>query len=95
VYVGFPRPVAADELARLYAAAYGDSALVDVRPAGTLPDLNDVVGTPRAAIGFTLLEGGRRAVLVSVLDNLLKGAASQAVQNFNLLFGRAETEGLA
>ncbi|HEX4440762.1 MAG TPA: N-acetyl-gamma-glutamyl-phosphate reductase [Thermoanaerobaculia bacterium] len=95
VYVGFPRPVAADELARLYEAAYGDSALIDVRPAGTLPDLNDVVGTPRAAIGFTLLEGGRRAVLVSVLDNLLKGAASQAVQNFNLLFGRAETEGLA
>ena len=94
VHVGFPRPVGADELARAYAEAYAAAPLVDVLPAGTLPDLNDVVGTPRAAIGFALLAGGRRAVLVSVIDNLLKGAASQAVQNFNLLFGRPETEGL-
>ena len=45
-------------------------------------------------IGFALLPGGRRAVLVSVIDNLLKGAASQAVQNINRVCGFAETEGL-
>ena len=39
--------------------------------------------------------GGKRAVIVSVIDNLLKGAASQAVQNFNRMCGYAETEGLA
>jgi N-acetyl-gamma-glutamyl-phosphate reductase len=94
MHVGFPRPVGADELARAYEAAYAASPFVEVLPAGTLPDLNEVVGTPRAAIGFALLSGGRRAVLVSVIDNLLKGAASQAVQNFNLLFGRDEAEGL-
>jgi N-acetyl-gamma-glutamyl-phosphate reductase len=54
-----------------------------------------VGGTPRAAIGFALLPGARRAVVVSVLDNLLKGAASQAVQNYNLMFGFDEEEGLA
>jgi N-acetyl-gamma-glutamyl-phosphate reductase len=94
MHVGFPRPVGADELARAYDEAYRDSPFVEVLPAGALPDLNEVVGTPRAAIGFALLAGGRRAVLVSVIDNLLKGAASQAVQNFNLLFGLPETEGL-
>ncbi len=95
MHVGFARPVDAEELGRLYADAYGASPLVDVWPAGTLPDLNAVVGTPRAAIGFTLLGDGRRAVVVCVIDNLLKGAASQAVQNFNLLFGRGEAEGLS
>jgi N-acetyl-gamma-glutamyl-phosphate reductase len=95
VHVGFAKPVDEAEVERLYDAAYGAAPLVDVWPAGALPDLNEVVGTPRAALGFTLLSGGRRAVLVSVIDNLLKGAASQAVQNLNLLFGLGEREGLA
>jgi N-acetyl-gamma-glutamyl-phosphate reductase len=59
-----------------------------------VPELKDVVNTPYAEIGFTLLQGGRRAVVVSVIDNLLKGAASQAVQNFNCMSGYAEEEGL-
>jgi len=56
--------------------------------------MKSVVNTPRAEIGFTLLQGGRRAVIVSVIDNLLKGAASQAVQNFNRMMGFKETEAL-
>lgn len=79
------------------AAAYGryeSSPFVSVRPAGDLPDLASVVGTPRAEIGFAVLPGGRRGVIVSVIDNLLKGAASQAVQNMNRVFGLPETEGL-
>ena len=66
-----------------------------VHPAGSLPSLRDVVGTPRCEIGFALLAGGKGAVVVSVIDNLLKGVASQAVQNFNRVFGLGETEGLA
>jgi N-acetyl-gamma-glutamyl-phosphate reductase len=95
IHVAFPRPVAGEELAAAYAAAYDGHAFVDVYPAGALPDLNAVVGTPRAAIGFSLLSGGHRAVVVSVIDNLLKGAASQAVQNFNLMFGLDEGVGLS
>ncbi len=52
------------------------------------------MGTPRCEIGFSLLPGGKRAVLVSALDNLLKGAASQALQNFNRMSGFPEAEGL-
>ena len=54
-----------------------------------------LLGTPNAEIGFVLHDGGKRAVIVSVIDNLLKGAATQAVQNFNRAVGFAETEGLA
>lgn len=95
IHVAFPRTVGEEEIAARYASAYGGAPLVDVAPPGRLPELNDVVGTPRAAIGFALLPGARRAVVVSVLDNLLKGAASQAVQNYNLMSGFAEEEGLA
>ncbi len=64
-----------------------------MRPADDLPDLASVVGTPRAEIGFAVLPGSR-GVIVSAIDNLLKGAASSAVQNMNRVFGFAETEGL-
>ena len=60
-----------------------------------LPEIRHVVNTPRAAIGFSVLPGGRRVVIVSAIDNLLKGAASQAVQNFNAMAGFGEEEGLA
>ncbi|HTR04956.1 MAG TPA: N-acetyl-gamma-glutamyl-phosphate reductase [Thermoanaerobaculia bacterium] len=94
LHVAFARPVDAAEVAAAYEAAYAEHPLIDRRPAGTLPDLNAVVGTPRAALGFCLLPGGRRAVVVSVLDNLLKGAASQAVQNYNVMLGLDEAAGL-
>jgi N-acetyl-gamma-glutamyl-phosphate reductase len=92
MHVGFTSPVTADELHDAYAGAYAAAPFVRVRK--QLPELKDVVNTPYADIGFTLLQGGRRAVIVSVIDNLLKGAASQAVQNFNRMCGYGETEGL-
>jgi N-acetyl-gamma-glutamyl-phosphate reductase len=94
MHVGFTKPVTAEEVTALYAEAYGDKRFVRVLPHGKVPELKDVVNTPYAEIGFTLLQGGRRAVVVSVIDNLLKGAASQAVQNFNRMCGYAEEEGL-
>jgi N-acetyl-gamma-glutamyl-phosphate reductase len=45
-------------------------------------------------LGFVLAEDGRRLVVISCIDNLLKGAAGQAVQNMNLMFGFGEAEGL-
>ena len=94
MHVGFTSPVTAEELTRLYADTYANQPFVRVLPAGKIPELKDVVNTPHAEIGFQLLQGGRRAVIVSVIDNLLKGAASQAVQNFNRMQGYAETEGM-
>jgi N-acetyl-gamma-glutamyl-phosphate reductase len=95
LHVSFAEPQTEETLAAAYARPYEKTPFVRVRAAGELPELRDVVGTPRAEIGFALLPGGRRGVLVSVIDNLLKGAASQAVQNLNRLFRHPETEGLA
>jgi N-acetyl-gamma-glutamyl-phosphate reductase len=95
LHVGFARPVTDVEVGAAFEAAYASAPFVRVRPAGKLPELKDVVGTPRAEIGWVLVDGGRRAVVVSAIDNLLKGAASQAVQNFNRLSGFGDTEGLS
>ncbi len=94
IHVGFLHSMTEQQVTDAYARAYAGSQLVRVLPAGQLPELKNVVNTPRADIGFQLLQGGRRAVIVSVIDNLLKGAASQAVQNFNRMFGFKETEAL-
>lgn len=94
MHVAFTNAVSDEEMTSLYADSYAGAPFVRVLPAGKIPELKDVVNTPYAEIGFQLLQGGRRAVIVSVIDNLLKGAASQAVQNFNRMHGYAETEGL-
>jgi len=60
----------------------------------TLPQIQYSVRTCYADIGFQLAADGRRAVIVSCLDNLLKGASGQAVQNLNVIFGWPESEGL-
>ena len=60
----------------------------------TLPQIQYSVRTNYADIGFQLAADGRRAVIVSCLDNLLKGASGQAVQNLNLMLGYGEAEGL-
>jgi len=59
-----------------------------------LPQIQYSVGTCYADIGFQLAADGHRAVVISCLDNLLKGASGQAVQNLNLMLGWSETEGL-
>jgi N-acetyl-gamma-glutamyl-phosphate reductase len=94
MHVAFTSAVTAEELTELYAESYADAPFVRMLPAGQIPELKSVVNTPYAEIGFQLLQGGRRAVVVSAIDNLLKGAASQAVQNFNRMCGYAEGEGL-
>ena len=94
LYLSFDREMEDGELAAAYGEAYDGAPLIRVGRPGELPSLRDVVSTPECAIGFRLLPDRRHAVVVSVIDNLLKGAASQAVQNFNRVFGLPETEGL-
>lgn len=78
----------------LFNRFYAGRPLVRVRPAGTLPQILDVAHTSRCDLGFALEAGGRRLLVVSCLDNLLKGAAGQAVQNMNRMLGWPEAEGL-
>jgi N-acetyl-gamma-glutamyl-phosphate reductase len=82
-----------DAALQVFADAYAGEPLVKVLPPGELATLGHVVRTPGAALSLTPTEGNM-LIVVSVIDNLLKGAASQAVQNFNLMFGLAETAGL-
>jgi N-acetyl-gamma-glutamyl-phosphate reductase len=86
----FTPGVGVDELEQIYQGAYGAEALVSVQRGS--PDLRWVQGTPRSVLG---VEGeADRGVAFCVMDNLGKGAAGQAVQNFNLALGFPETEGL-
>jgi N-acetyl-gamma-glutamyl-phosphate reductase len=73
--------------------AYREELLVDVLPRGEIASLAHVVRTPRAVLSLTAAADST-LIIVSVLDNLMKGAASQAVQNFNLMVGLPETTGL-
>ena len=75
-------------------AFYQTSPMVRIRQAGSLPQIQHVVQTNYCDLGFALDPGRKRLVLVSCLDNLLKGASSQAVQNMNLMCGWKEEEGL-
>jgi N-acetyl-gamma-glutamyl-phosphate reductase len=61
---------------------------------GQVPDLHAVAHTNFCDIGFKFDENTRRVVVISVIDNLVKGAAGQAIQNMNLALGYPETAGL-
>jgi len=76
------------------AAFYAGRPFVRLRPPGAPPDTLHVRGTNYCDIGFVLDERARRLILMSAIDNLGKGAAGQAVQNMNLMFGLDETAGL-
>ena len=77
-----------------YRTAYHQRPFIRLCPEGRLPDTLHVRGTNFCDIGFTLDEKNRRLILISAIDNLVKGAAGQAVQNMNLMLGFDETAGL-
>jgi len=87
-------PITADDLLAIYAQRYAGEAFIRLYPAGHLPDLHAVVRTNYCDIGVAVDAATGRAVVVSAIDNLVKGAAGQAVQNMNLVLGYPETEGL-
>jgi len=73
---------------------YATSPMVRVHATPNLPQIQHVVRTNYCDLGFELGKDGKRLVLVSCLDNLLKGASGQAVQNMNVMCGWDESEGL-
>ena len=95
LYVSFRQPRTAAEVETRFREYFAASPLVRVFPAGHLPQIQYSVRTNYCDIGFQLAADGRRCVIVSCLDNLLKGASGQAVQNLNLMCGYNEAAGLA
>jgi N-acetyl-gamma-glutamyl-phosphate reductase len=93
IYVRFNEPQTRASVAGVYRQFFACSPMVRIFDK-TLPQIQHSVHTNYADIGFQLDAGGRRAVIVSCLDNLLKGASGQAVQNLNVMMGYSEAEGL-
>jgi len=93
IYVRFSERQTHESILAIYKKFFAGSPLVRLHEKD-LPQIQNVVRTSYCDIGFQLAADGRRCVIVSCLDNLLKGAASQAVQNLNLLYGWGEAEGL-
>ena len=83
-----------DELQALYEQRYVDEIFVDVLPQGSHPDTRNVRGSNMCQIAIHQPQGSQTIVVLSVIDNLVKGAAGQAVQNMNLMFGFPENVGL-
>jgi N-acetyl-gamma-glutamyl-phosphate reductase len=79
------------DLQALYEKRYAGEPFVDVLPAGSHPETRSVRGANACRIALHRPQGGNVVVVLSVIDNLVKGAAGQAVQNMNLLFGFPET----
>jgi len=93
IYVRFKKAQTRESVARVYREFFAGSPMVRLYEKA-LPQIQYSVHTNYADIGFQLDAGGKRAIIVSCLDNLLKGAAGQAVQNLNVIEGWPESEGL-
>jgi len=94
VYVYLNSAMKAAEVESCFRNFYSGRRWVRVFATPQLPQIQFSLYTNNCDLGFCLAEDGRRLVLVSCVDNLLKGAAGQAVQNMNLMYGWNEEEGL-
>jgi N-acetyl-gamma-glutamyl-phosphate reductase len=91
LYARMTRPI---DLQAVFVARYAREPFVDVLPPGSHPDTRSVRGANVCRIALHAPQQRDTAVILSVIDNLVKGAAGQAVQNFNLMFGLPETTAL-
>ena len=91
LYAKLTKPV---DLQKLFEERYANELFVDVLPKGSHPETRSVRSSNQCRIAVHQPQGGDTVVILSVIDNLVKGAAGQAVQNMNIMFGFNETTGL-
>ena len=84
-----------EEIATIYAEKYASEPFVRVLPAGKFPNIASVRGSNFCDVGLALDERRNRVVAIAAIDNLVKGAAGQAIQNMNLMCGWREETGLS
>jgi N-acetyl-gamma-glutamyl-phosphate reductase len=94
IYVHLNHTMTAPEIEACLKDFYAGNHCVRVFPTPQLPELQFSLHTNYCDLGFSLADDRKRLILISCLDNLMKGAAGQAVQNMNLMFGWEEREGL-
>ena len=93
-YANLTADVSDEEVRSLYEKAYEDEAFVRVLPEGRVPETRWVRGSNYADVNFMIDHRTRRIIMMGAIDNIGKGAAGQAVQNMNIMFGLDEREGL-
>lgn len=84
----------AEEIRAIYEKYYKNEKFVRVLDDGVCPETKWVEGSNYVDVNFVVDERNKRVVMMGALDNIVKGAAGQAVQNMNLMFGLTESEGL-
>ena len=94
IYVNLNKPCTTEEVVNVYKEFYKDEYFVRVKDAGKLPETKHVAGSNFVDIGVVVDQRLNRAVIVSAIDNIYKGAAGQAAQNMNLMFGLDEKTGI-
>jgi N-acetyl-gamma-glutamyl-phosphate reductase len=94
VYVELTEDVTIQDVASSLDSFYADKPFVRICRPGTFPNTLHVRGTNYCDIGFQVATGTKRLILISAIDNLVKGASGQAVQNMNIMLGLPETAGL-
>ena len=92
IYVNFSKPVTLEEIRPYFTNLYANEPFICLLPEGELATLAHVTHSNKCAIGLTM--AGNTLVITSAIDNLVKGAAGQAVQNMNVVFGLEEIIGL-
>ena len=93
-YANLKKCVTYDEVKAIYDKYYGNEFFIRVLEKDVCPETRWVEGSNFVDIGFKIEPRTNRLIMMGALDNLVKGAAGQAVQNMNLLFGLPENEGL-
>jgi N-acetyl-gamma-glutamyl-phosphate reductase len=94
LYVHFIKKLKTEELLSVFQDYYQREPFIRIYPKGKLPNTKDVRGSNFCDIGVTVSEADGRAVIVTAIDNLVKGASGEAVQNMNIMLGYPETMGL-
>jgi N-acetyl-gamma-glutamyl-phosphate reductase len=94
IYIGLKKPVSLEAVTASLRSFYTGKPFVRICPEGRFPNTMHVKGTNYCDIGLAVSRDGRRVIAVSAIDNLVKGASGQAVQNMNIMFDFEETAGL-
>lgn len=94
LYAELKNPADFDRLQTLFEERFADEPFVDVMPFGSHPETRSVRGANQCRMALHRQEHSNIVIVSSVIDNLVKGAAGQAVQNMNIMFGLKETMGL-
>lgn len=94
IYAELAQGVTANDITLAYETAYANEPFISLYPENSLPEIKHVSGSNRCGIGFVVDKRLNRLVIVSCLDNLIKGAAGQAIQNMNIIMDIDETCGL-